>query len=90
MYQTVPTNGDLERLSERDGPRCFYCGRHFAPSGDLAERNSVPTVEHFVPRSKGGPDILANKVLACGRCNSEVGDKSIVEKVAYRDAQRAR
>ena len=48
----------------RDGFTCRYCGR--SPMND-------PSVElecdHIVPRSRGGPDKLANFVTACKECN---------------------
>ena len=42
---------------------CVYCG-------DEAE-----TVDHVIPRSKGGTDNIDNLVAACGRCNYAKSDK---------------
>lgn len=55
----------------QDG-RCFWCGRHF---DDLV----TPTVDHVVPRLKGGPSWAENEVAACRRCNAERGHTSPVE-----------
>lgn len=45
----------------RDHYRCRYCGAQ-APAAELE-------VDHVVPRSRGGPDTLANLVTACIPCN---------------------
>lgn len=62
----------MEVILERDGPTCVWCGRHF-------DRLVVPTTEHVVPRIKGGPSWLENEVAACGRCNSERGNRTPAE-----------
>jgi 5-methylcytosine-specific restriction endonuclease McrA len=51
----------------RDGRRCAYCG------GDAA------TIDHVVPRCRGGRNTWTNTVAACGRCNSAKGDRDPVE-----------
>lgn len=50
----------------RDGFQCQYCGGKFR-SGDL-------TVDHVVPKSKGGPRNFQNLVAACSPCNSKRGN----------------
>ncbi|MCX6685069.1 MAG: HNH endonuclease [Methanoregula sp.] len=45
---------------------CIYCGS--------AENLSL---DHIIPLSKGGPDIISNQVYACRSCNSSKGDKDI-------------
>lgn len=47
---------------QRDGFRCRYCGK--GPTN-----GSILEADHFVPRSKGGPDTIANLVTACAECN---------------------
>lgn len=59
-------------LLERDGDCCFYCGK---PLGDDI------TIEHLIALSSGGRNVLANMVLAHQKCNNEVGNKPISEKI---------
>ena len=54
-------------LFARDGWRCVYCG---TSSGRL-------TLDHVVPRSKGGESIWENVVTACAPCNLRKGDRSL-------------
>jgi hypothetical protein len=44
----------------RDGRVCQYCGTTDAFSY---------SVDHIISRSQGGPDHIANLVVACQRCN---------------------
>jgi 5-methylcytosine-specific restriction endonuclease McrA len=48
----------------RDGFRCQYCGS----PGSL-------TVDHVVPRSRGGTSLWDNIVTACAPCNLRKGDR---------------
>lgn len=43
---------------------CFWCGKLFTYRGHHA-----PTVEHFIPRSRGGRNWQANLVVAHYGCN---------------------
>lgn len=52
------SQGDLTRRFEQFDCRCCYCG-----SGSRIE------VEHFIPRSKGGPHAMGNLLPACQECN---------------------
>ena len=69
MTATGSTPPDLpraERLAQilaRDGAECVWCRRELAPGHrDL-------TLEHVIPRLKGGPAWLENEVAACRPCN---------------------
>jgi len=48
----------------RDGRRCGYCA------------GPASTIDHVVPRSRGGGNEWANTVAACGRCNNRKGDRT--------------
>lgn len=58
-------------IFERDDNRCQYCGGKF-------ERSEL-TLDHVVPRSRGGTSTWNNIVLACIRCNLRKGDKGLGE-----------
>lgn len=72
-------------LIYRDGPDCRYCGcnlhritRHnrkldFIPQSSWSRRL---TLDHLVPKSKGGTNRLTNLGLACATCNSRKGSMS--------------
>jgi hypothetical protein len=63
------------KLIERDGDGCWFCA---APLGDDA------TIEHLIPKAKGGLNALANYVLAHRKCNADAADLPLVEKIAMR------
>ena len=66
----------IDRLyAEQDGC-CKACDIRFS------KRNL--TLDHIVPRGKGGPDIPANLQLLCGACNSEKGTRSMAHYLAIR------
>ncbi len=61
-FKEVPLS--RKNILERDGYECQYCGGY----GD--------TVDHVVPRSKGGEDSWINCVCACERCNRKKMDRT--------------
>jgi 5-methylcytosine-specific restriction endonuclease McrA len=70
-FVKVPYRGHVpltrRALFARDGGRCAYCGRPAA------------TIDHVVPRSRGGRHEWDNVVSACHRCNHVKGDRVIAE-----------
>ncbi len=50
----------------RDGFRCAYCG---------ANGNRL-TVDHVIPRSRGGENSFENCVASCRECNTRKGSKT--------------
>jgi 5-methylcytosine-specific restriction endonuclease McrA len=52
----------------RDHNTCQYCGRVFTPQ-EL-------TLDHIVPRSRGGDSTWDNLVTCCRSCNNRKGDRS--------------
>lgn len=77
------SQGDKRRhkLMDRDGSDCWFCGD---------EMGDDCTLEHLVPRSRGGGNTMANLVLAHAECNGRAADLSISEKVELRTRLRAR
>ncbi|WP_192085716.1 HNH endonuclease [Algoriphagus sp. Y33] len=67
-YKNIPYRGVLLNrinLFRRDHGECQYCG---------SKRQL--TIDHVVPRSKGGKSSWTNLTTACHRCNVLKGDKS--------------
>ncbi len=58
-----------KNILRRDHYACQYCGR----------RSDRLTVDHVVPRSKGGGTTWTNVVAACLRCNLQKGDRTLAE-----------
>lgn len=72
---------------ERDGNACVYCGFKFEPprvEGDLLI-GPAPTVDHLLPRSRGGKNTVENLVTACWSCNSTKRNKTADEFLAWRE-----
>jgi 5-methylcytosine-specific restriction endonuclease McrA len=66
MWKVPPVN--RREVLRRDHNSCQYCGS-----------NKHLTLDHVIPRSQGGQHTWDNVVIACERCNSRKGDKSLVE-----------
>jgi 5-methylcytosine-specific restriction endonuclease McrA len=67
-YVRVPRDTNRRKITRRavfarDGWSCQYCGAR-----------SNLTVDHVVPRSKGGESIWENIVASCAPCNRRKGD----------------
>jgi 5-methylcytosine-specific restriction endonuclease McrA len=52
---------------ERDNKTCGYCGKQ------------ASTVDHILPRSRGGRNAWKNTVAACDRCNQRKADRTPAE-----------
>jgi 5-methylcytosine-specific restriction endonuclease McrA len=51
----------------RDGGRCVYCG------------TTATSIDHVVPRSRGGRHEWSNVVSACRRCNHVKADRTVAD-----------
>jgi 5-methylcytosine-specific restriction endonuclease McrA len=70
-YISLPYKGVVlsrTNIFKRDGQKCQYCGI-----------NRDLTLDHLIPRSKGGVTSWNNLVTACRRCNARKGDYSLQE-----------
>ncbi len=68
-YTRVPFKNIMlsrKNILRRDGHRCQYCGGTAAPL----------TVDHIVPRARGGMDSWENMVTACLPCNNHKRDRT--------------
>lgn len=54
-------------LMHRDRYRCAYCGA------------KAETIDHVLPRSRGGPHSWQNCVACCARCNHRKADRLLSE-----------
>jgi hypothetical protein len=67
------------RLRILQGNCCYYCGRPFT-------KKRPATIDHFVPRSRGGSNDLRNLRLACIECNHRKADGVVADRPAPRRA----
>ena len=51
----------------RDGFTCQYCGQSC---------RTHPTLDHIIPKSRGGPISWTNSVTACMACNQKKGSRT--------------
>jgi 5-methylcytosine-specific restriction endonuclease McrA len=60
----------------RDQNKCQYCGS-----------TRRLTIDHVLPKSRGGDDSWSNMVVACSACNTKKGDK-LLEHTGMRLARK--
>ncbi len=60
-----------QNVFKRDKYLCQYCTKK------LAEKHA--TIDHVIPRSKGGLDTWENTVCCCVACNSRKGNRTLEE-----------
>lgn len=65
-YKKIPLS--KHNILKRDDNTCAYCNS----TKDL-------TLDHVIPKSKGGLNTWTNLVTACFKCNSRKGDKLLSE-----------
>ena len=53
------------RVFKRDNNECVYCGS-----------KKELTIDHVIPRSRGGKNTWDNLVTCCSKCNLKKGDKT--------------
>lgn len=71
-YDKVPSYTapfSRSNLFQRDQHTCQYCGQQ--PSSEQL------SIDHVLPRSKGGQTSWSNCVLACRRCNARKGNRTL-------------
>lgn len=57
-------------IFRRDGHTCVYCGHN--------KRQDL-TIDHVIPKSKGGKNTWNNLVTACFKCNNKKGSLDLEE-----------
>ena len=58
-------------LWKRDEGKCQYCSAKVSISS--------ATIDHVIPRSRGGKETWCNLVIACSKCNSKKGSSLTTE-----------
>lgn len=67
-YKSIPYRGALlnrNNIFKRDQNECQYCGA-----------KKTLTIDHVLPKSKGGKTNWQNLITACHRCNTLKGDRT--------------
>ena len=65
------------KVFERDGYKCHYCKKQLT-------RFSA-TLDHIQPVSKGGDNSYENLITACLHCNSERGNKPVMDIIQQKN-----
>lgn len=79
-YINVPRRGarwSRQGVLKRDGYRCIYCGIQSGEKqqGRILQRNDF-TIDHIIPRSRGGRNTWGNTACACPLCNHRKGART--------------
>jgi 5-methylcytosine-specific restriction endonuclease McrA len=68
----------VKRSEEKSQGLCYYCSRQIylimASPNDRKQLDDEATIDHVVPRSRGGSSKMENLVFSCLRCNLEKAD----------------
>jgi hypothetical protein len=81
MAKIIDRAKKVRYLLKRDGPVCHYCGTRLATEATAkgGRLENQVTLDHIIPRSRGGGNHLENFVLSCPGCNQWKG-KEFYEK----------
>lgn len=79
-YVRAPKRGvrwSRRGVFQRDGYRCIYCGIGAGePQGDGIVAKRDFTLDHVMPKSRGGRNTWGNTACACPKCNQRKGDRT--------------
>ena len=65
-YDNLSVDLSRKNILSRDEHVCQYC----------SEKNSPLTIDHILPKGRGGQDTWENLVCACFKCNSKKGGRT--------------
>ena len=71
--------GNRERRERALGSPCPYCNRIMEIGTGVG---LSPTIDHIVPRAKGGTRAANNSAIVCARCNGDKDDLDIAAWLA--------
>lgn len=69
---------------ERDGWRCYLCGRSTPEHLLKTSRGDGPTLDHVIPLSRGGTHDMANLRCCCRACNAGKSNRTPEEYAKIR------
>jgi len=75
FYNKQTVFADRMTLYARDWHICAYCGDEFS--------SSQLTIDHVIPKSRGGTNQWTNCVTACRTCNHKKGNRTPEESKMY-------
>ncbi len=79
-YINVPRRGtrwSRQSVLQRDGYCCIYCGIQVGePQRGRVLTGRDFTIDHLIPRSRGGRNTWGNTACACPVCNHRKGDRT--------------
>lgn len=64
-FQTKKIRVNRNRIYKRDGNQCVYCGS-----------KKELTLDHVIPKSRGGTNEWTNLVACCSKCNLKKGNRT--------------
>ena len=59
---------EKEGIKVKSNGKCYYCA--------LTLRKAFTSIDHVIPKSRGGTDEETNLVLSCRNCNLEKADRT--------------
>ena len=65
-YDNLSVDLNRKNILSRDEHSCQYCG----------DKSSPLTIDHILPKGRGGQDSWENLVTACKFCNQKKGNKT--------------
>lgn len=76
----------------RDNYRCRYCGIQVIPpqrrKPETSNFHDAATIDHLLPRCRGGVTSLANCVTACWKCNHMKANMTVKDFVFGKRSRR--
>ena len=79
-YVNVPSRGarwSRTAVLRRDNFTCIYCGAYAGEKqhGHILQRQTF-TIDHIMPKSRGGKNTWTNTACACPTCNGRKGNRT--------------
>ena len=80
VKKTIPKRNDIQRISDQKMRYALWqnqrrrCGNPYCDSKNV--RQVDLHLDHRIPKSRGGPDDMTNRIGLCGDCNRRKGRKA--------------